>query len=99
MVPHLARICHGPEKMVLMLSNAVATIRREAPSTGKYVGLLALVALIYLGIRAFGDTLSAPGLGAASTPGNRFSQVHVNDFLHVLLALSLVIASARALGA
>jgi Kef-type K+ transport system membrane component KefB len=82
-----------------MLSKAVATIRREAPSTGKYVGLLALVALIYLGIRAFGDTLSAPELAAASTPGNRFSQVHVNDFLHVLLALSLVIASARALGA
>src|SRR3954453_17139883 len=99
LLPHLARICPGPEKMVPMLSNAVATIRREAPSTGKYVGLLALVALIYLGIRAFGDTLSAPGLGAASTPGNRFSQVHVNDFLHVLLALSLVIASARALGA
>src|SRR3954453_15758820 len=84
--------------MVPLLSTAVATIRREAPSTAKYVGLLALVALLYLGIRAFGDTLSAPGITAASTPGNRFSQVHVNDFLHVLLALALVISSARALG-
>ncbi len=81
-----------------MLSNAAAAIRKESRSLLGYGGLVVLTVLIYLGIRAVGDTLIAPTLpdGPAT---NRFSQIHVNDFLHVLLALALVIASARALGA
>lgn len=64
-----------------------------------YGGLIAGVALIYLAIRAYGDTLSAPA------PANRvpavlgLASIHVNDFVHVLLALTLVIAAARLLGA
>jgi Kef-type K+ transport system membrane component KefB len=82
-----------------MLSNSVAAIRQQSRSLLSYGGVLVLVALLYLGIRAFGDTLAAPALPTGATTGNRFAQVHVNDFLHVLLALALVIASARALGA
>ncbi len=62
-----------------------------------YGGMIVGVVLIYLLIRAFGDTLSAPPPAVLRTPS--FSAVHVNDFLHVLLALGLVIATARSLGA
>ncbi|MFL6415349.1 MAG: cation:proton antiporter [Bryobacteraceae bacterium] len=82
-----------------MLSNIAAALRKESTSLLSYGGLLALTALIYLGIRAVGDTLVAPTLPDGPGPANRYTQVHVNDFLHVLLALALVIASARALGA
>src|SRR5947209_20502248 len=82
-----------------MLSNTLAALRKEARSLLSYAGLIALTALIYLGIRAVGDTLIAPTLPDGPGDGNRFAQIHVNDFLHVLLALALVIASARALGA
>jgi Kef-type K+ transport system membrane component KefB len=64
-----------------------------------YCGLLIAVVAAYLGVRAFGDTLTAPALLNGTTGSARFPQVHVNDFLHVLLALALVIAVARTLGA
>lgn len=63
-----------------------------------YGGLLVLVAVAYLFIRAYGDTLAAPPALTSSTVSGA-SQIHVNDFLHVLLALVLVIATARGLGA
>ncbi len=53
-------------------------------------------AVLYLLIRLFGNTLTPP---AAPSKARPFSTVHVNDFLHVLLALALVIATARSLGA
>src|SRR3954451_12347723 len=64
-----------------------------------YSGLIGGVALIYLCIRAYGDTLSAPVSLAASGMAGKAAPVHVNDFVHVLLALALVIAAARTLGA
>ncbi len=62
-----------------------------------YSGMIVGMVLIYLLIRALGDTLSAPPPAALRTPS--FAPVHVNDFLHVLLALGIVIAAARSLGA
>lgn len=81
-----------------MLSNAAAAIRKESRSLLGYGGLVVFTVLIYLGVRAIGDTIIAPTLPDGPATG-QYSQVHVNDFLHVLLALALVIASARALGA
>ncbi len=80
--------------------NMTATSRAFSPQVRSYIGyFLALVAvvIIYLFIRAYGDTLSAP---LPLHPENStVSTIHVNDFLHVLLALALVIATARSLGA
>jgi Kef-type K+ transport system membrane component KefB len=70
--------------------------QRAKPYLG-YGGLLVLVAVAYLFIRAYGDTLAAPPALTATAEGGA-PQLHVNDFLHVLLALVLVIASARGLG-
>ncbi|MBV9035480.1 MAG: cation:proton antiporter, partial [Acidobacteriaceae bacterium] len=68
----------------------------QARSYYRYFLTLVAVIIAYLFIRAYGDTLSAPApLHPAS---GAVSQIHVNDFLHVLLALSLVIATARSLG-
>ena len=61
--------------------------------------MLLLVAIVYLAIRAVGDMLPVPPVPPGAATVSRFSQVHVNDFVHVMLALALVIASARALGA
>ena len=85
--------------MLFMLSNTLAVLRNESRSLLSYGGLVGLTALIYLGIRAVGDSLIAPTLPDGPGTANRYGQIHVNDFLHVLLALALVIASARALGA
>lgn len=63
-----------------------------------YGGLIAGVVLIYLVIRAYGDTLSAPAPASPALTGTKLGSVHVNDFVHVLLALALVIAAARLLG-
>src|SRR5436305_1592743 len=64
-----------------------------------YGGLLVGVAVVYFCIRAYGNTLVAPPATDGSASIGKLGQVHVNDFVHVLLALALVIASARALGA
>lgn len=63
-----------------------------------YCALLVGVAAVYLCIRAYGDTLSAPAPLYGSDTAGRLTQIHVNDFVHVLLALTLVIAAARMLG-
>ncbi len=77
-----------------------ASSRALTPQARSYIGyflVLMGVALAYLLIRAYGDTLAAP---APLHPRNSaVAQIHVNDFLHVLLALALVIAAARGLGA
>jgi Kef-type K+ transport system membrane component KefB len=80
--------------------NMAATASPASPlQIRSYIGyFLALVAvvIVYLVIRAYGDTLPAPAPLHPAT--GAASPVHVNDFLHVLLALSLVIAAARGLG-
>ena len=72
-----------------------AETRRSQPWR-VYIYLIAGGLLVYLLVRAYGNTLSAP---AAAAKTISYSSVHVNDFLHVLLALALVIATARGLGA
>src|SRR4051812_4313387 len=64
-----------------------------------YGALIGVVALVYLCIRTYGDTLSAPVSLDASGIAGKAAPVHVNDFVHVMLALALVIAAARTLGA
>lgn len=64
-----------------------------------YAGLLLIVVVAYLAIRAYGDTLSAPSPSSPAETMTGLTSVHVNDFVHVLLALALVIAAARVLGA
>lgn len=62
-----------------------------------YGALLVAAVFVYLCIRAYGDTLRAlPPTSAAEAID--LTSVHVNDFVHVLLALTLVIAAARLLG-
>ena len=56
-----------------------------------YVTLLAAATAVYLMIRAYGDTLAAaPPVNPAAA--SKLTTVRVNDFVHVLLALALVIA-------
>jgi hypothetical protein len=57
------------------------------------------VCIAYAGIREFGNTLVAPPALGAAGGMSKLALVHVNDFLHVLLALALVITAARTLGA
>lgn len=70
---------------------------RMRPFIG-YGLLLAGVVVLYLLIRLYGDTLIAPGPNLAADALRPIARVHVNDFLHVLLALAMVIATARTLG-
>ena len=87
-------------RQATMFNMTAAPSQTATSQIRSYIGyFLVLVAVIiaYLLIRAYGDTLSAP---APPYPrDSTVSQIHVNDFLHVLLALSLVIAAARSLGA
>ena len=69
---------------------------RRSQSWRVYIYLIVGGLLVYLLVRSYGNTLSAPAAGAKTIS---YSSVHVNDFLHVLLALALVIATARGLGA
>jgi len=62
-----------------------------------YGSMLGGVVAIYQIVRALGNTLAAPP--AALNRTVILSQAHVNDFLHLLLAVAVVIAAARSLGA
>jgi Kef-type K+ transport system membrane component KefB len=76
-------------------NNFIAKVKNHPLLT--YGGMLVGVVLVYLLIRAWGNTMVAPPPVATRTPS--FTPAHVNDFLHLLLALALVIATARTLGA
>lgn len=79
-----------------MTATSSRALPPQARSYFNYFLISVAVIVAYLFIRAYGDTLSAP---APLHPiSGAVSQIHVNDFLHVLLALSLVIATARSLG-
>jgi Kef-type K+ transport system membrane component KefB len=56
------------------------------------------VVLLYLWIRAYGETLGAPLASGTAIFGSAASRANEGNLLHVLLALVVVIATARAMG-
>jgi Kef-type K+ transport system membrane component KefB len=68
---------------------------RAAAVYGLMIGALVL---LYLWIRTYGDTLGAPAPVGNNLFGSAASRASQGDLLHVLLALVVVIATARAMG-
>jgi Kef-type K+ transport system membrane component KefB len=61
--------------------------------------MIGALVLLYLWIRTYGNTLGAPPAPAGSNLfGSAASRASQGDLLHVLLALVVVIATARAMG-
>src|SRR5271163_995453 len=60
--------------------------------------MLGALVLLYLWIRSYGDTLPAPAPVGSNVFGSAASRASQGDLLHVLLALVVVIATARAMG-
>ena len=68
---------------------------RAAAAYGLMIGGLVL---LYLWIRSYGETLSAPEPIGTAIFGSTASRANEGELLHVLLALVVVIATARAMG-
>src|SRR5580698_9120084 len=63
-----------------------------------YALMIGALVLLYLWIRSHGDKLSAPAPLGSNIFGSAASRASQGDLLHVLLALVVVIATARAMG-
>ena len=63
-----------------------------------YALMIGALVLLYLWIRSYGDTLGAPAPLGSNIFGSAASRASQGDLLHVLLALVVVIATARAMG-
>jgi Kef-type K+ transport system membrane component KefB len=63
-----------------------------------YALMIGALVLLYLWIRSYGDTLGAPAPVGINVFGSAASQAGQGDLLHVLLALVVVIATARGMG-
>src|SRR6202158_1840708 len=63
-----------------------------------YALMIGALVLLYLWIRSYGDTLGAPSPAGSNLFGSAASRASQGDLLHVLLALVVVIATARAMG-
>src|SRR5215469_4554694 len=63
-----------------------------------YGMMIAGVVVAFEGIRSWGEKLTAPATPAGAIYGSAAGQVDVSALLHVLLALALVITTARVLG-
>lgn len=63
-----------------------------------YALMIAGLVIVYLVIRSFGETLAAPTPTGNALFGSIASQAHAGDLLHVLMALVVVIATARGMG-
>ena len=63
-----------------------------------YALMLGALVLLYLWIRSYGDTLPAPAPLGSNIFGSAASRASQGDLLHTLLALVVVIATARAMG-
>ena len=63
-----------------------------------YVLMIGALVLLYLWIRSYGETLGAPAPAGSNIFGSAASRATQQDLLHVLLALVVVIATARAMG-
>ncbi len=68
---------------------------RAAAAYGLMIGGLVL---LYLWIRSYGETLGAPNPIGTAIFGSTASRANEGNLLHVLLALVVVIATARAMG-
>src|SRR5882672_3731930 len=62
-----------------------------------YTAMLVALVLIYLPIRSLGGSLTAPA-PTATIFGSAASRANTGDLLHFLIALVVVIATARVLG-
>ncbi len=63
-----------------------------------YTLMIGALVLLYLWIRSYGDTLAAPVPNGLNVFASAASRANEGDLLHVLLALVVVIATARAMG-
>ena len=63
-----------------------------------YGSMIGGVVVAFAGIRVLGEKVSAPAASAGAIYGSAAGQVDVNTLLHVLLALALVVTTARLLG-
>src|SRR6202167_4463267 len=63
-----------------------------------YALMIGALVLLYLWIRDYGETLAAPAPAGSNIFGSAASRANEGDLLHVLLALVVVIATARAMG-
>ncbi|MGC2275512.1 MAG: cation:proton antiporter, partial [Candidatus Binatus sp.] len=63
-----------------------------------YTLMIGALVLLYLWIRSYGDTLAAPVPNGFNVFASAASRANEGDLLHVLLALVVVIATARAMG-
>lgn len=67
-------------------------------AAGAYGAMIGALVLIYLLIRSYGETLGAPAPAAAAIFGSAAARANAGELLHMLLALVVVIATARGLG-
>src|SRR3984893_1097748 len=67
-------------------------------AAGAYMAMIGALVLIYLLIRSYGATLSAPAPVSDVVFGSAAARANAGELLHVLLALVVVIATARGLG-
>jgi Kef-type K+ transport system membrane component KefB len=81
-----------------MADSAAAASPHKALHLLLYGSMISGVVVAFIGIRAWGEKLSAPAASVGSIYGSAAGQVDVSTLLHVLLALALVITTARLLG-
>jgi Kef-type K+ transport system membrane component KefB len=81
-----------------MADSAAPASQRKAFHLLLYALMIAGVVLAFLAIRAWGEKLSAPAAEPGAIYGSAAGQVDVNALLHILIALALVITTARLLG-
>src|SRR5258708_26454822 len=67
-------------------------------AAGAYAAMIGALVLIYLAIRSYGETLGAPAPATDAVFGSAAARANAGELLHVLLALVVVIATARGLG-
>ncbi len=67
-------------------------------AAGAYGAMIVALVLIYLWIRSFGDTLGAPAPQTDAIFGSAAARANASELLHMLVALVVVIATARGLG-
>ncbi|MBV8774603.1 MAG: cation:proton antiporter, partial [Deltaproteobacteria bacterium] len=81
-----------------MSDSAAIPAPRKALHFLLYGSMIGGVVLAFAGIRSWGEKLTAPAPSAGTIYGSAAGQVDVNTLLHVLLALALVVTTARLLG-